>query len=629
MATITPSTFNPLLAHVNVRLQQGVPLVDADWNTKDDIRKFELRAFLKWYVGDGVPEGNDGYKITGGNDTLMIRAGAQTSGGDGLSDFYLALRTVGRYIVDGLDVMIGADLDFKAQPLYTTQPGAAARAVKQGTVVIDPIPATGDITVELDVWEWLLTPDDDNTLVLPGLGVETCARTRREWAVRARPTATTPTREAGHSYTTLARVNRTGVTIADTDVTDLRQRRLLTPPAHLIADVLGVDPFDYRRGAGRPAVSIREAINALLAGRLPTTPDVGLSPAAGTDLCRRAVIRETPDLLRIIWQSQRQDGVSFRLFTSFFDTSKPELGFSAPVQITSTASGVRSEPSVVVLPGGELVVVYQSATLGNTASDVFFKRGLAGNLAAAAEQTVTATAGVGEGAPFAVLVNQYVYMFWQIANGKWQFRRYDHTTSAFADGAPVDVPGALTGGTGGLHAAASAQKVWLTFPTSTGAVAVVRIDATTAAQELLDSSLTPGREPFIVPLSDTEAMLFYDEGATAPVKAVSITNTTLGAPEVIVDSAAEGQPAVVRSDDGTLSLFTARQITSTNFDIVLRRKGTAGTGWSTPLNVTAHPMNDQFPHAVSMGDRGIWLFWASNRVNSSQDVFAKRIITAI
>ncbi|GLZ78620.1 hypothetical protein Afil01_34270 [Actinorhabdospora filicis] len=627
MATITPSTFNPLLAHVNVRLQQGVPLVDADWNTKDDIRKFELRAFLKWYVGDGVPEGNDGYKITGGNDTLAIRAGTQGPGGT-LGPFDTALLKVGRYIVDGLDVMIGADLDFKAQPLYTTQPGAAARAVKQGTVVIDAIPATGDITVELDVWEWLVTPDDDNTLVLPGLGVETCARTRREWAVRARLTSTTPTREAGHSYTTLARINRTGVTVADTDITDLRQRRLLTPPAHLIADVLGVDPFDYRRGVGRPAVSIREAINALLAGRLPTTPDVGLSPAAGTDLFRRSVIKETTDLLRIVWHSQRQDGSTFRLFTASYDTSKPELGFSTPVQITSTASGVRSEPSTVVLPNGELVVLYQSSTLGNPAADVFFKRGLAANLLAATEQTVVATAGTGEGTPFAVLCNQYVYMFWQIANGRWQYRRYDHTTSAFADAAPVDVPGAIVGGAGGMVAAAATSKIWLTFPTGTGTVAVMRLDGATGALEFSNNTLT-GREPFVVAVSDTEGALFFDEGVNLPVRTVAITDTTLGTVEVIADSAAEGQPAVVRTDDGTLSLFTSRQITTSNFDVVLRRKVTGGTGWSSALNVTAHPMSDQFPHAVSMGDRGIWLFWASNRANSSQDIFAKRIITAI
>ncbi|GFJ95215.1 hypothetical protein Prum_088570 [Phytohabitans rumicis] len=59
-----------------MRLQQGVPIVDADWNELDDVRKFELRAFLKWYVGDGIPAGNDGFRVVGGLDNdFTIAAG--------------------------------------------------------------------------------------------------------------------------------------------------------------------------------------------------------------------------------------------------------------------------------------------------------------------------------------------------------------------------------------------------------------------------------------------------------------------------------------------------------------------------------------------------------------------------
>ena len=61
--TFDKDTFNKLKNYVSVRLQQGVPLVDADWNEKDDIRRFEIEAFLKWFVGDGVPKGNDGFRI--------------------------------------------------------------------------------------------------------------------------------------------------------------------------------------------------------------------------------------------------------------------------------------------------------------------------------------------------------------------------------------------------------------------------------------------------------------------------------------------------------------------------------------------------------------------------------------
>ena len=63
MGNFSRDTFDKLKHYVGVRLQQGVPLVDADWNEQEDIRRYELQAFLKWFVGNGVPEGNDGFRI--------------------------------------------------------------------------------------------------------------------------------------------------------------------------------------------------------------------------------------------------------------------------------------------------------------------------------------------------------------------------------------------------------------------------------------------------------------------------------------------------------------------------------------------------------------------------------------
>lgn len=86
MANFSRNTFDKLKHYVGVRLQQGVPLIDADWNEQEDIRKYELQAFLKWFVGDGVPEGNDGFLIHafagGGVNTMVLTA--NTVGG-GLS----------------------------------------------------------------------------------------------------------------------------------------------------------------------------------------------------------------------------------------------------------------------------------------------------------------------------------------------------------------------------------------------------------------------------------------------------------------------------------------------------------------------------------------------------------------
>ncbi len=62
--------------YVGVRLQQGVPVLDADWNELEDLRRWELWSLLKWFIGNGVPENNSGFKIVavagGGVDTIIL-----------------------------------------------------------------------------------------------------------------------------------------------------------------------------------------------------------------------------------------------------------------------------------------------------------------------------------------------------------------------------------------------------------------------------------------------------------------------------------------------------------------------------------------------------------------------------
>jgi len=82
MANISRDTYelNKLKHYVSVRLQQGVPLVDADWNEKDDIRRYELKSFIKWFIGDGVPLGNDGFRIESIADKLILTPANEGSG---------------------------------------------------------------------------------------------------------------------------------------------------------------------------------------------------------------------------------------------------------------------------------------------------------------------------------------------------------------------------------------------------------------------------------------------------------------------------------------------------------------------------------------------------------------------
>lgn len=275
MAIISPDTFDPLRRYVSVRLAQGVPLADADWNEGDDMRRYELRAFLRWFVGDGVPAGNDGFRITAVNapSTFTI-----TAGGTGP-----AALQAGRMLVDGLEAFITADTSFIAQPLHTTQAGAAALAAAWGVPVITAVPAapvapaTRTLAVYVDLWERLVTQAEDPALVLAGLGTETCSRLRREWAVRMREAAVAPASgdadfQAGHSYALLATVVQTAANTIDAgSVTDRRRRGVSLPSVmdfnQIMADAFGGGYAVNGSGVPQLAFPMRDVVNAMLRER--------------------------------------------------------------------------------------------------------------------------------------------------------------------------------------------------------------------------------------------------------------------------------------------------------------------------------------------------------------------------
>ncbi len=64
--------------YVGVRMQQGVPVLDADWNELEDLRRHEFEDTGKWVIGNGVPSGNDGFRIAaiagGGVGTLLLES---------------------------------------------------------------------------------------------------------------------------------------------------------------------------------------------------------------------------------------------------------------------------------------------------------------------------------------------------------------------------------------------------------------------------------------------------------------------------------------------------------------------------------------------------------------------------
>lgn len=649
MAVITPTTFNALNRYVNVRLQQGVPIVDADVNELDDTRKFEVRAFLKWFVGDGVPEGNDGFRIagTGVANDFTIAAGIA-----GAVD---AVRNIGRAIVDGLDVMIDADVAFRAQPLHTSQAGSAALAARLGVPVVAemPAPADGTVTAYLDVWERLVTKDEAPGLVLPGLGTESCARVKREWVVRVRngtsaPVAGDPDFAAGHSYYALATIaRRAGDAIVNAaDVTDRREQRLLMPPATLISDVFGVAPSAYRRGQGRPPISLRDAINALLHGDLPATPDTTIAPAAGIDFMSYAFNFDNAGGVSAVWHSNRAGGAN-QVFATRWLVGTPGAATSTPPQQVTTGAQAHALPHAVVLPGGDILVTYETAQ-----QDIHFRRAPLSGLSAAAEQPVAVTAGVAERHPFAVVAGNQVVFFWHqgTPNPRWMYRRRQYPATWLEAGATwVDATGQQLSATdaappslslGDFHAAAdSGGNIWVAFRTAANRIQALRFTPATGATSVPAAVFASGaatdQEPYVVVDGTAAVWIFWrSENGVFYQRSLGVLGvpaweaTATGVPGTSAGTI-NARPCTVRDGDGALWLFwVTDQTAAGNNDIWLVRRNPLNGLWGQPRQLTGSAGDDNQPVAVIGPNGVVWLFWRSNRTGD-YELYFKQIVTAI
>lgn len=330
MGVISTATFDPLRKYVNVRLQQGVPLIDADWNELDDIRKFEVRAFLKWFVGDGVPVGSDAFRIEGTGDTnsFLIHSGVDRATiPAGTSDLEQGLRYVGNCLVDGLDVIISDDIKFTDQPLHASQnPSGQLLATTAGGGGINALttPTTaGALVIYLDVWERLVTVTDDPTLVLPGIGTESCARIKREWAVRVDTSLPVP--GAGHSYYELATLTRRAndATIQPGDIVDKRTTRLT------LADLL-------RRVSSIEQATIIPAFDALPGPQF--SPDSGNIGATVT-LHGRNFLLSKPRVFFGSVEAAEIGGVNSNPFKGFELTAKVPAGVTAQSKIRVQTDG--------------------------------------------------------------------------------------------------------------------------------------------------------------------------------------------------------------------------------------------------------------------------------------------------
>jgi hypothetical protein len=212
--------------YVGVRIQQAVPLLDADWNLLDDIRRSELEAFGRLFIGSGVPAGSDGFNIT---------AVAQPN------DFAIG---AGLCLVGGKTARNDADVR------YTTQPNFGNPTLVPPLAALTPPATNKPFLVVLDVWDREVDSDEDPALIDGRIGVETAVRLKREWAVRVfrepedLPLVAAP--PAGHAFLRLARINRQAgnatitaamiVDLRDTQVTVLRKIEVRDGAGNIIVD---------------------------------------------------------------------------------------------------------------------------------------------------------------------------------------------------------------------------------------------------------------------------------------------------------------------------------------------------------------------------------------------------------
>lgn len=183
-------TFDPLKQYIGIRLQQGVPLLDRDWNELEDIRRYFERSLGADYLGDGSPT-TDGFQVTppafnAPNDVVI---------------------SAGRLMAGGLNLWNPADLLFSEQ---------GARA---------PLPISAQAsTLTLYVQPGILRIDQTGDPALANtqdVNIETCLRDKLTWQVSVIPAGNPLPAGA----VTLAQLSlpANGGQIAATMITDLRR----------------------------------------------------------------------------------------------------------------------------------------------------------------------------------------------------------------------------------------------------------------------------------------------------------------------------------------------------------------------------------------------------------------------
>ena len=235
--------------YVGVRLQQGVPVLDADWNELEDLRRMETMALVRFFIGTGVPAGMQGFQIQSSATA---------------NNFNIA---TGLMLIEGA-LVVGSGITS-----YTGQPNAA------GLPALTTPGADRSDLVYLDTWEDETDGvQDDPRLINTLIGMETAVRIERKWVVRVQENATSlaaVAKVAGHKYTELALLKRRNSAASITsDMIFDRRRTGLTLSENIKVPVFiqfGIETIDVTR-LTLALRGLRTALFARLSGGQTTLP---------------------------------------------------------------------------------------------------------------------------------------------------------------------------------------------------------------------------------------------------------------------------------------------------------------------------------------------------------------------
>lgn len=215
--------------YVGVRMQQGVPILDADWNELEDLRRHEFEDINARFIGNGVPAGNDGFFIFNVSQT---------------NDFGIR---------QGVCLVKGRLAENDADVRYTTQPNFNNPRLDEPLSSLTTPTTDKQFIVYLDVWEREVNTLEDPVLLDSRIGVETAIRLKREWAVRVARVPEDLTKldnpPAGHAFYRLARLNRkaNNANITKDMIEDLRDTQLSIQRKIEVRDTTNIVVVDNNR----------------------------------------------------------------------------------------------------------------------------------------------------------------------------------------------------------------------------------------------------------------------------------------------------------------------------------------------------------------------------------------------